>query len=164
MESRAACWALMKFVIQAFIWPIMTRLPKNHRGKLRRDGRCRHSVQIQWEVGWGSVPFLLPQRGCALKPKVVPSSELPWETGFADYQPGTGCGSIPQITLVPLELMLTEQRAQLFLKPYLPMMFLLANNVSPDRIHVGLADRKIRVTALPIEIHVIAALFLGPEI
>ena len=68
------------------------------------------------------------QRDCVLQPKVA-RNELPWVTFRNPTQPQRGCGKflevddlIPHVFLIPFDLMLAQQRAQLILKTHLTMM------------------------------------------
>ena len=56
--------------------------------------------------------------------------------------------------------MLPQKRPQLILKRQFPVMFLLVGDVYLYLFKTGLADREIRVTALPLKIGVIPALLL----
>ena len=59
--------------------------------------------------------------------------------------------------------MSAKQSPQLILKAQLAMVLLLPGNVLLDRLQVGLADRKVRIPALPLEVGVVRALLLEPE-
>src|SRR5258707_1637784 len=72
--------------------------------------------------------------------------------------------SIPNVTLIPFNLMLTEKRTQFVLKTHLPLMLLLLGDVLFYLLKVGLDHRKIRVAALPFEIHELATFLLQPKI
>src|SRR5688572_15328839 len=72
--------------------------------------------------------------------------------------------SIPNVFLVPFDLVFAQQRAQLVLKTNLAMMLLLSGDVLLHLFEIRLAHREIRVAALPLEVGVIAAAFLQPEV
>ena len=73
-------------------------------------------------------------------------------------------GSIPNVFLVPFNLVLAQQRTQLVLKTNLAVMFLLSGDVLLHLFEIGLAHGEIRVAALPFEIGVIGTAFLQPEV
>ena len=57
-----------------------------------------------------------------------------------------------------------EQSPEFIPKAQLAMVLLLAGNVLRDLLQVGLANGKIRIPALPLEIRVGRPLLLEPEI
>ena len=75
-----------------------------------------------------------------------------------------GAGSIPNVFLVPFDLVLSQQRAQLVLEANFAMMLFLPGDVLLYRFEIRLAHGEIRVAALPLEAGVIATAFLQPEI
>jgi hypothetical protein len=70
--------------------------------------------------------------------------------------------SIPHISLIKLDAVPLEQRAEFILKAHPAMMFLLAFDVSPHRLDVGLAHRKSRVSRLPTELRKARTIILYP--
>ena len=60
--------------------------------------------------------------------------------------------------------MLAQQHAQLFLKTNLTVMFFLSGDVLLHLLEIRLADRKIRVTALPLEVTEVTASLLQSEV
>src|SRR6266853_851310 len=60
--------------------------------------------------------------------------------------------------------MFPQQRAQLFLKRHLMMMFFLPNDVLLYLLQIRVTDREIRITALPFKISVIRSLLFEPAV
>ena len=65
-------------------------------------------------------------------------------------------GSVPHVFLVPFNLVLARQRAQLVLKSNLAVMRLLSGDVLLHLFEIRLSHGEIRVAALPLEVGVIA--------
>jgi Tfp pilus assembly protein PilN len=72
--------------------------------------------------------------------------------------------SVPHVPLIPFDLMSAQQSSQFILKAQLAMVLLLPGDVLFNLLQVGLANREIRLLALPLEIGVIRSLLLEPEI
>lgn len=68
--------------------------------------------------------------------------------------------SIPNVFLVPVDLVLAQQCTQFVLKTYLTVMFLLSGDVLLHLLKVGLAHGESRVTALPFKVCEIATALL----
>ena len=75
-----------------------------------------------------------------------------------------GAGSIPNVFLVPFDLVLSQQRAQLVLEANFAMMLFLPGDVLLYRFEIRLAHGEIRVAALPLEVGVIATALLEPRV
>src|ERR1039457_2937342 len=112
-----------------------------------------------------SIPkgLCLPAQGCEERATLGRESEMN-STATRLWQSRHGDDSIPNVFLVPLNLVLAQQRTKLVLKPNLAMMLLLPGDVVLNLRQLRLAHREIRVAALPLEIGVIATAFLQPEI
>jgi hypothetical protein len=93
---------------------------------------------------------------------VVPTGLGPRYPTLGDVSDGDD--SIPNIFLIPFDLVFAQHRAQLVLKSNLPMMLLLSGDVFLHLFKVGLAHGEIRVAALPLEVGVIATAFFQPEV
>ena len=65
--------------------------------------------------------------------------------------------SIPHIPLIPFEFMSAKQRPKFVLKAQLAMVLFLPGNVLPDLRQPGLANRRIGMPALPLEICVVCS-------
>ena len=72
--------------------------------------------------------------------------------------------SVPHVPLIPFDLMSAQQSPQFILKAQLAMVLLLPGDVLFNLLQVGLANREIRLPALPLEISVVRSLLLEPEI
>src|ERR1035437_1242912 len=79
-------------------------------------------------------------------------------------QPERGCVSVPHVPLIPFDLVSAKQSPQLILKAQLTVVLFLPGDVVLDLLQVELANRKIRIPALPLEICVVRPLLLEPEI
>src|ERR1700677_4181064 len=101
----------------------------------------------------------LPRRGFIPKPRVAYSQ--PWVNIPAHkftpkglhHSTGIHLGSIPYITLVPVETILFEQATKLVLERHLSMVLFLIGDVAAQQLHMTGANRERPVTTLPIEIH-----------
>ena len=60
--------------------------------------------------------------------------------------------------------MLAEQSSQFVLKAHLVVMLLLPGYVANHLFQIGLADTKVRITALPLKIELVAGPLFQPEI
>jgi|SRR5882724_4067096 len=60
--------------------------------------------------------------------------------------------------------MFPQKRAQLILKRHPMMMFFLANDVMLYLLQIRVADREIRITALPFKIGLIRSLLFEPAV
>src|SRR5262249_15368131 len=72
--------------------------------------------------------------------------------------------SIPNVFLVPLHLVLAQQRPQLVLKIHLLVMLFLRGDVLLYLFEIGLAYGNRRVPALPFKAREVATAFLQPRI
>ena len=104
-----------------------------------------------------------PAQGCEARATLGYDLEM-YSTATRLRQIPDGNDSIPNIFLVPFDLMLAQQRPQLVLKSNLAMMLLLAGDVLLHRFEIGLAHGKICITTLLLEVRVIATAFLQPDI
>src|SRR5947207_12203358 len=73
-------------------------------------------------------------------------------------QPQRGC-VIPNVTFIPLYLMLHQERSHFVLEAQFSVMALLVGYVCLDLLQIRLADRKICITALPFEMGKATLLF-----
>ena len=78
----------------------------------------------------------MPQRGIGLQPKVAELARLPWVTVVNEFNRNAvvasshgRADSIPNVFLVPFDLVLAQQRAQLVLEANLAVMLLLPGDV-----------------------------------
>jgi hypothetical protein len=94
----------------------------------------------------------------ALIPRVGAAPTLGWRA-----QPRWGW-LIPHITLVEFDSVLSQKRSQFVLETHLLVVLLLTSDVAFHPIELRLADREVRVTALPLEVGIISALCLEPAI
>jgi hypothetical protein len=99
-------------------------------------------------------------KGIAASSPGLRQRRYPGWRGHRMKQPQGGCASIPHIAFIEFDFMLPQKRPQLILKRQFPVMFLLVGDVYLYLFKTGLADREIRVTALPLKIGVIPALLL----
>ena len=60
--------------------------------------------------------------------------------------------------------MSAKQSPQLILEAQLAMVLFLPGNVALDLLQVGLANRKVRLPALPLEIPVVRSLLTQPQV
>ena len=97
------------------------------------------------------LPSSEAHRASAAKPRVA-RNELPWVNVSITSQLQRSCVSIPQVPFIPFSLVLAEQSSQFVLKTHLAMVLLLMGDVSDDPLQIGLADRKVRITPLPMEL------------
>jgi len=98
----------------------------------------------------------IPRGGALRQPQVFGTQPLcAWRLG---------CGSIPHIFFIPFDFVFAEQRQQLVLKIHLPVVFLLSGDVWLHLFQIRLADREIRVAALPFKVRIIPALRLQPSV
>jgi hypothetical protein len=84
-----------------------------------------------------------PAQGCETRAALSCDSEIPRNSWDSQMD------SIPNVFLVPFDLVLAQRRTQLILKSNLAMMFLLPGNVLPHLFKIGLAHREICIAALP---------------
>src|SRR5436309_14231232 len=69
---------------------------------------------------------------------------------------------IPYVALIPFDVVLAEQCPQFILKAHFLVMLLLCRDVLRNLRQIRLADREVRIAALPLKIQVIATLLLQP--
>src|SRR6266498_61745 len=75
-----------------------------------------------------------------------------------------GSCSIPNVFFIPFDFVLAQKHAQLILKTHLTMMLLLIGDVLLHLFEIRLADAKVCVASLPLEVGEIASAFLQPEV
>src|SRR6266699_7118749 len=75
-----------------------------------------------------------------------------------------GSCSIPNVFFIPFDFVLAQKHAQLILKTHLAMMLLLIGDVLLHLFEIRLADAKVCVASLPLEVGEIAFTFLQPEV
>ena len=93
--------------------------------------------------------FLNPERGCVPFPYSCTAAPQP---------------SIPNVTLVPFQVVLAQQCPKLVLKSHFLVMLWLIGNVSNYPFQIRLTHAEIGVASLPLKIEKIATLFLEPKI
>src|SRR6266568_3974074 len=146
--------------------PQWNRTHRSNRCWLRP--RTLHVTRILPDQGrnpsrW-SVRGLLIPKGLCPPAQGCESASYPGKRRHHPSQPRRGCACvphelIPDVALVPLNVVLAEQSSQLILKAEVSMMF---RDIGNDLREVGLADREVRIAALPLKIQIIAALLLAP--
>src|SRR6266516_115772 len=72
--------------------------------------------------------------------------------------------SVPNVFFIPFDFVLAQKQAQLLLKTHLAMMLLLIGDVLLHLFEIRLADAKVCVASLPLEVGEIASAFLQPEV
>src|SRR6266581_3282458 len=75
-----------------------------------------------------------------------------------------GSCSVPNVFFIPFDFVLAQKQAQLILKTHLTMMLLLIGDVLLHLFEIRLADAKVCVASLPLEVGEIASAFLQPEV
>src|SRR5882724_6276841 len=99
----------------------------------------------------GIVRRLLIPKGLRPPAQGCEPASYPGKRRRHSSQPQRGCACerhqlIPDVALVPFEVVLAEQSSQLILKAHRSMMLLRFCDVRNDLRKIGLADREVRVT------------------
>src|ERR1051326_4029585 len=113
-------------------------------------------------VARSSQPWALGRNPLGIRP---PGIHAPWDSFPPGFTPrwDSLALSIPNISLVKLDVVFSQQRPQLMLERHFAMMLFLRRNVLLHLLEVRLTHRKICVTPLPLEGVKIPMLFLAPK-
>jgi hypothetical protein len=82
-----------------------------------------------------AVPVLIPQRGCVLQPRVAALRGYPGKTDFIDLN-RNAVVSIPNVTLIPFDLVLGKQRSHFILEAHFSMVVFLVRDIPPHLFQV----------------------------